>query len=111
MPFITFIYRLPDTDKVFYGKCVIDYISDDHEGLDKEVRGQLLNGLNMLRKQNSLSLLDREFVSEIKVGVISFALDEHIPSYSSDKEISCFDFYCKNENGKHRYYVDGVRIK
>jgi hypothetical protein len=110
MPFITFIYRLPDTDKVFYGKCVMDYISDDHEGLDKEVRGQLLHGLNMLNLYPINS--DRSvFMSKIKVGVISFALDEHVPSYSSDKEISCFDFYYKQENGKHKYYVDGARIK
>jgi len=87
------------------------YISDDHEGLDIEVREQLLFGLNMLRKQNGMDVLDDAFMDEIKVGVISFALDEHIPSYSSDTEIGCFDFYCKTENGKHKYYVDGVRVK
>ena len=38
MPFITFIYRIGNNNKVFYGKYVCDYISDDHDGLDNEIK-------------------------------------------------------------------------
>ena len=34
MPFITFIYRIENTEKIFYGKYFCDNISNNHEGLD-----------------------------------------------------------------------------
>jgi hypothetical protein len=38
MPFITFIYRVGKNQKTYYCKYCSDYISDDHEGLDIEVK-------------------------------------------------------------------------
>ena len=38
MPFITFIYKVGKNSKTYYGKYCFDYISDDHEGLDNEVK-------------------------------------------------------------------------
>ena len=38
MPFITFIYKVGKNHKTYYGKYCFDYISDDHEGLDNEVK-------------------------------------------------------------------------
>jgi hypothetical protein len=38
MPFITFIYKVGNNPKTYYGKCCMEYISDDHERLDTEVK-------------------------------------------------------------------------
>ena len=42
MPFITFIYKVGKNPKIYYGKYCIDYISDDHDGLDNEVKYTLI---------------------------------------------------------------------
>jgi hypothetical protein len=34
---ITFIYKIKNVNKTFYGKYITDYMSDDHEGLDNEI--------------------------------------------------------------------------
>lgn len=50
MPFITFIYKV-GKKKTYYGKYCSDYISDDHDGLDNEVKYILLSGINEYRKK------------------------------------------------------------
>ena len=45
--FITFIFKLPNNPgQTLYGKYYTDYIYDDHEGLDKEIKHYLLKGIN-----------------------------------------------------------------
>ena len=34
MPLITFIYKIKNTEKIFYGKYVCDDVSSNYEGLD-----------------------------------------------------------------------------
>ena len=51
MSFITFIYKVGKNYKTYYGKYCFDYISDDHEGLDNEVKDILITGLNKYRKK------------------------------------------------------------
>ena len=101
MTFITFIYKIGNNKRLYYGKYVCDYISDDHEGLDMEIRPILINGINNFRKQKGLSELDKQ----IYIGIISFSLEKYIPTYSSDAEINCFDFYYINET-----YINGKKI-
>ena len=38
MTFITFIYKVGKNPKTYYVKYCFDYISDDHEVLDNEVK-------------------------------------------------------------------------
>lgn len=54
MGFITFIYRIKNNPNTYYGKYCFDYISDDHEGLDNEVKYVLKEGLNKFRSRNGL---------------------------------------------------------
>ena len=108
MTFISFIYKLPNDRNTYYGKYLTDYISDDHEGLDLEVKDSLLFGLNQYRIQNNLPELDD---SHIKIGVLSFCLDNYMPSNSSDAEIDCFDFYCIYSEYNYKYYVDGILVE
>lgn len=107
MAFISFIYRIHGDSNTYYGKYVTDYISDDHEGLDLEVKGKLLFGLNQYRIQHNLSELDD---SHIKIGVQAFCIDNYTPSYSSTEEIDCFDFYCIYREYNYKYYVDGILV-
>ena len=100
MPFISFIYKVGNNKKTYYGKYCTDYISDDHEGLDNEVKYILKRGLNTYRKNNNIPKLK----SNIMIGILSFSSNDIIPTYSSDNEIKCFDFYCDYDN---KIYING----
>lgn len=103
MPFISFIYRVGKNPKTYYGKCCFDYISDHHEGLDNEVKYILKHGVNEYRKQNNI----QKIKSKIVIGILSLSTNEIIPTYSTNNEIKCFDFY-KNYDGQ--IYINGKMI-
>jgi Zn-dependent M28 family amino/carboxypeptidase len=103
MPFITFIYKVGKNNKTYYGKYCNDYISDDHDGLDNEVKYELKKGLNKYRKQNN----NQKIKSKIIIGVLSFSSNDFIPTYSSDNEIKCFDFYRDYDK---KLYINGKVI-
>ena len=107
MPFITFIYRIENNKETYYGKYVSEYISDDHEGLDAEIKSDIIDGINAFRKQNGLIVLEDK---EIKIGVLSFSMNQYIPTYSTDDEIECFDFYYKYFDNVGKTYVNGKLI-
>ena len=100
MPFITFIYKVGKNYKTYYGKYCFDYISDDHEGLDKEVEYILIKGLNEYRKKNNIQILKTKII----IGILSFSSNDFIPIYSTKNEIKCFDFYCDYD---HKIYING----
>lgn len=105
MPFITFIYKIEKRN--YYGKYVFDYMSDDHEGLDDQIRPLVLDSINRFRDQKGLSPL-----CYIKIGILSFSVDDYIPCYSTDKEYECFDLYCEEDFSKNTktLYVNGIQI-
>jgi hypothetical protein len=103
MPFITFIYRVGKNPKTYYGKYCSDYISDDHEGLDTEVKYILKGGLDEYRKKNNMPKLNKKII----IGVMSFSSNQVIPTYSTSNEIKCFNFYHGYDNKK---YINGKLI-
>jgi hypothetical protein len=103
MPFITFIYKVGKNNKTYYGKYCINSVSDDHEGLDNEVKYILIKGLNEYRKKKNI----QELKSKIMIGILSFSSNNIIPTYSTDNEIKCFDFYCSYDN---KIYINGKLI-
>ncbi len=110
MSFITFIYRINNDPKIYYGKYVSDYISQNHEGFDLIVKNKLIDGLNAYRIKNKLS--DVEYNdSNIKVGVMSCTYDNYIPCYSTDSEIECFDFYEIHHYFQKKTYVNGKLVE
>ena len=108
MSFITFIYKIENIKKTFYGKFVFDYMSDDHEGLDTEVRPIVIDGINEYRKQNNQELINEE---QIYIGILSLSSDFYIPVYSSKEEILCFDFYYETFNHICKTYINGCLVK
>lgn len=101
MPFITFIYKVGKINsktKTYYGKCCLNYVSDDHEGLDCEVKYILADALNKYRKKP---------VTKIAIGVLSYSSNNRVPTFSSDEEINVFDFY-RNYNGQ--IYINGKLV-
>jgi hypothetical protein len=84
---------MSDNNHKYYGKYCFDHISDDHEGLDVQVRNILSQGL--------ISMTD------VHVGVLSFSNDNDIPTYSSEDEIKFFDYYYTYDR---KIYVDGKLI-
>ena len=93
---ITFIYKL--NDKTHYGKFLTDYISDDHEGLDEEIKPYLIKGFNMYQKQKKYENID--------IGIISISRHQYISIHSTNKEINCFDFYCKKFKINYKIHLE-----
>jgi hypothetical protein len=106
MPFITFIYRIENCEKIFYGKYVCDSVSDNYEGLDIEIKPIVINGINEYRNQKGLDKLDKK----VFLGILSFSENRHTYLYSSDEEIECFDFYYINCYDISRTYINGKFI-
>jgi len=102
MSFITFIYKVGKNPKTYYGKYCSDYISDDHEGLDNEVKYILKQSLTQYRKQNN-----KKIISKLMIGILSFSSNEDTPTYSTNNEIQCFDFY---KSYDEKIYINGKLI-
>lgn len=98
MSFITFIYRMPNNQKIFFGKYCFNYISKNHDGLDKEAKSYLVDGINQYRRNRYMDCRPDVHPSDISLGVISFCNDKNILTHSSKNEIKCFDFYCEHRD-------------
>ena len=103
MPFVTFIYKVGNNKTIYYGKYCTDYISDDHEGLDEEVRYPLIMAINSYRQKNNIPKIH----NHVHIGILSFSSNEVIPTYSTMKEISCFHFYHDYDKN---IYMNGKKI-
>ena len=106
MPFITFFYRLKNDNTKYYGKFVSNYISDDHDGLDREMKSNVVYGINLL---NLMTIT----VVDVSLGILSFSDHSYIPTYSSDDEIEMFDFYYDDSVGYStvkKIYVNQQRV-
>ena len=103
MSFITFIYKVGKNSNTYYGKYCVNYISDDHDGLDNEVKNSVIKGLNEYRKQNNIPKLKTKII----IGILSFSSNNIIPTYSTSNEIKCFDFYRSYDN---EIYINGKLI-
>ena len=104
MSFVTFIYKIGR--RTYYGKYVFDSMSDDHNGLDIEIRPMVLCGINQFRAQKNKTPLN-----DLKIGILSLSIEHDIPCYSSEEEYKCFDFYCDEENYYSRkIYVNGKLV-
>lgn len=107
MSFITFIYKIGNNSKTYYGKYITDYVSDDHTGLDEEVKYTLIVGINQYRKKKALPKLH----SKINIGIISFSSNKYISVYSTENEIKCFDFYFIEEQNDTKMYINGKLVE
>ncbi len=105
MPFITFIYKVGKNPKTYYGKYCTDYISDDHEGLDEEIKYILQKGILEYKRQKNPNI--SKLNTKITIGVLSLSIYHTIPTFSTEKEIPCFDFYYDD---KRKLYINGKMI-
>ena len=108
MPSVTFLYRIGSNPKVYHGKYVCDYISDDHEGLDNEVLPDLLNGINIYRQKKGLHLLKK---NQVKVGILSCSTNSNYLNYSTNKEIDLFGFYYTCYKETKKIYITPTKEK
>lgn len=103
---IAFIYKIKNVDKTFYGKYISDYMSDDHEGLDNEIKDILLDGINKYRKSKNIKKIK---IKNLLIGVLSCMTNDNYLDYYSDDEIPCFDFYYKKFK-ETQIYINGKII-
>jgi hypothetical protein len=120
MPSVSFIYRIGRNPKTYYGKQVCDYISDDHDGLDRVVSYDLVRCINIFKKTNKYfytyeeeeeeeeeEQIKRDKRYQIKIGILSSATNQNYLDYSTTKaEIEAFDYYCT----KYGYEMSGIKI-
>ena len=124
MPSVSFIYRIGRNPRVYYGKYVCDYISDDHNGLDREVSHDLVQCVNIFKKSNKyFYAYDEEDDEEddnvirddryqVKIGILSCATNQNYLDYSTKAEICAFDYYCSSyEKRGTKLYMNGTQLK
>jgi len=104
MPIVTFIYRIRNRPRTYYGKYVTDSMSDDHDGLDAEIKPHLLRGINLHRIQSGKSIFASR---DIKIGVLYCSGYNPFLDWSTEEEVLCFDFYCKEQRQVCTYYLNG----
>ena len=114
--FITFIFKMPHkSSETFYGKYYTDNISDEHEGLDNEIKPYLLKGINAFKRLEHSHDEQEEQEKNIHIGIISVSNDKYISIHSTDNEMNCFDFFCKKFTINHKMcltlYMFGKSIK
>lgn len=102
---VTFLYRLQNEPTVRFGKCDYEYVSDDHDGLDIEVKNRLLRGINSWLTQRGKRALTEE---EVDVGIMAVSSDDRC--YTSKHDYACFDFWFR-EDTQDVYYVNKERVE
>lgn len=103
---ITFIYKIKNVNKTFYGKYITDYMSDDHEGLDNEIKNDVLDSINVFRASKNMKKLKYK---NLLIGVLSCITNDNYLDYYSSDEIKCFDFYYKKFK-ETQIYINGKKI-
>lgn len=106
MPFISFIYKIENTEKIFYGKYICDNEEKFGGDMDLGIKSIVINALNEYRSQKGLEKLDKDLC----IGILSFSKDKNTYIYSSDEEIKCFDFYCINYYDEKATFLNGKLI-
>jgi hypothetical protein len=105
MSFITFIYKVGDKSKSYYGKyCDNSSISDNQNDLVIEVKEMLIKSLNDNRVKNSIPALRP---NKVTIGILAISSSSIEPNQLTADEIVCFDFYRDFEKN---IYVNGRKI-
>ncbi len=102
MPSISFIYRIGNNKTTYFGKYIIDYLSDDHECLDKQLYPILKQYINLYRSKKN----QPELKQKIHIGILSVSSDYNSLDYCSINEKNCFDFYLFENDGKYIAYIN-----
>lgn len=100
---ISFIYKHNNNETINYGKIKLSYISDDHSGLDREIKEYVWNLLSYILS------VKNEVLRDLHIGVIGTLTDNsHSSHFTSDKlEMSIFNMYIINRKDFCKYYYNG----
>jgi len=105
MSFITFIYKVGDKSKSYYGKyCDSNSISKNHNDLVIEVKEMLIKSLNDNRVKNNIPALRP---NKVTIGILAFSSSSNTLNQLTADEIVCFDFYHDYEKN---IYVNGRKL-
>ena len=99
MSFITFIYKVGDKSKSYYGKYC-----DNNSTSVIEIKEILIKSLNDNRAKNSIPPLRP---NKVTIGILAISSSSTLPTHLTEDEIVCFDFYCDYEKN---IYVNGRKI-
>jgi hypothetical protein len=91
MTIVSFIFRTDDDPTRMYGKIYLEYLSDDHEGIDHEIKYKIHNLLNAYRTRKLLPK-----IINLHIGVIGTTNE-----FSTDDEKTMFDVYIREHGYSH----------
>ena len=101
MPEISFIYKLSDNlSKTYFGKICLPHLSDDHDGLDNEIKETVITCINLYRKSRGFGL-----VQDVILGILGTTTE-----WSSFGERKMFDMYIIKEITQNLYFMNGQEI-
>ena len=105
MSFVTFIYKVGDKSKSYYGKyCDSNSISKNHNDLVIEIKEMLIKSLNDNRVKNNIPVLRP---NKVTIGILAFSSSSNTLNQLTADEIVCFDFYHDYEKN---IYVNGRKL-
>lgn len=104
---ISFFFRTPYKDRSF-GKIQLRYYSDDHEGLDNEIRPYVVDALRAYHTRytyhsNHHSASPLEITEEtVAISIIGISAE-----WTSERDRVLFDLYinCLDRAERHHYYT------
>jgi hypothetical protein len=94
---ISFIFKI-NQGPIEHGKIIVDYLSDDHEGIDNEIKDFVCDVLSEYRSNKKLSSIQK-----LELGVLGIIKD-----WCSENEKNIFSVYIDRINKK--YYCNGERV-
>jgi hypothetical protein len=106
MAIISFIFRVDEDPTRMFGKICLEYLSDDHEGIDREIKYKIHNLLNAYRTRKLLPKIinldiavigtTNEFSTIEEKNMFDVYIYEHgYSSYNKCKKPT--DYYCMGE--------------
>ena len=99
MPEITFIFKTDINPSIQYGKLILNYIIDEHAGIDNIVKPYIYNAINSYLTNHSLPTL-----KTVEIGILGLINDW---CSSDEPNMNMFQLYIDCNNNNKIYYYNG----
>lgn len=105
MPEITFIFKTNINPSIQYGKLILNYINDEHAGVDNIVKPYIYNAINSYLTNHSLPTL-----KTVEIGILGLS---NVYCSSDEPKMNMFQLYidCKRKNNIYYYNGEQGEIK
>jgi hypothetical protein len=102
---VAFIFRTDINPTIQYGKIKLNYLSDDHDGIDNEINPIVYESINTFMTIHSLPN-----ITNVDIGILGVSNEWHNRCSDDEQKINIFNLYIDCSNGywkKHTYNYNG----